>query len=64
MKIVNFYIVATASSSSSLYSKYDPDLLRSEIDLARQRLSKLKREAVCARRDLNQKQLGVETLAT
>lgn len=58
--LFNFLV---ASSSSSLSSKYDPDLLRAEIEIARQRVTKLKMEEHYARHDLRGKQRGIQTLA-
>ncbi|XP_063991424.1 protein kibra isoform X2 [Diachasmimorpha longicaudata] len=52
------------SSSSSLSTKYDPDLLKSDVALARDRVSRLKRELEQIRAEMNCTQRGVDTLAS
>ncbi|XP_033333541.2 WW and C2 domain containing protein kibra isoform X2 [Megalopta genalis] len=52
------------SSSSSLSTKYDPDLLKSDVALARSRVSRLKRELEQIRAEMNCTQRGVDTLAS
>ncbi|XP_058798936.1 protein kibra [Phymastichus coffea] len=52
------------SSSSSLSTKYDPDLLKCDVALARKRVSRLKRELEQIRAEMNCTQRGVETLAS
>lgn len=51
------------SSSSSLITKYDPDLLKSDVAHARSRVSRLKRELEQIRTEMNCTQRGVNTLA-
>uniref|UniRef100_A0A8D8UYC3 Protein kibra n=1 Tax=Cacopsylla melanoneura TaxID=428564 RepID=A0A8D8UYC3_9HEMI len=52
------------SSSSSASTKYDVDLLKSDVALARDRVSRLKRELEQIRTEMNYTQRGVETLAS
>lgn len=52
------------SSSSSLITKYDPDLLKSDVAHARSRVSRLKRELEQIRTEMNCTQRGVNTLAS
>ncbi|XP_067204662.1 protein kibra isoform X2 [Linepithema humile] len=52
------------SSSSSLSTKYDPDLLKSDVALARNRVSRLKRELEQIRAEMNCTQRGVDTLVS
>ncbi|XP_032662822.1 protein kibra isoform X2 [Odontomachus brunneus] len=52
------------SSSSSLSTKYDPDLLKSDVALARSRVSRLKRELEQIRAEMNCTQRGVDTLTS
>ncbi|KAK0082818.1 hypothetical protein PV325_009790 [Microctonus aethiopoides] len=52
------------SSSSSLSTKYDPDLLKSDVALAKSRVSRLKRELLQIRTEMNCTQRGVDTLAS
>lgn len=63
-KSVDEYLRFTVcSSSSSLSTKYDPDLLKSDVALARSRVSRLKRELEQIRAEMNCTQRGVDTLA-
>ncbi|KAG8235590.1 hypothetical protein J437_LFUL016189 [Ladona fulva] len=52
-----------SSSSSNVSTKYDPDLLRSDVAHARSRVSRLKRELEQIRTEMSYTQKGVETLA-
>ncbi|XP_014207758.1 protein kibra isoform X2 [Copidosoma floridanum] len=52
------------SSTSSLSTKYDPDLLKCDVALARKRVSRLKRELEQIRAEMNCTQRGVDTLAS
>ncbi|KAI5738313.1 hypothetical protein M8J77_005331 [Diaphorina citri] len=52
------------SSSSSASTKYDVDLLKSDVALARDRVSRLKRELEQIRTEMNYTQRGVDTLAS
>lgn len=56
--------VSVCSSTSSLSTKYDPDLLKSEVAHARDRVSRLKRELEQIRAEMTCTQRGVETLAS
>lgn len=51
------------SSSSSISTKYDPDLLKSDVALAKSRVSRLKSELEQIRTEMAYTQRGVETLA-
>lgn len=50
------------SSSSSVSTKYDPELLKSDVAMAKNRVSRLKRELDQIRNEMNCTQRGVETL--
>lgn len=52
---------STASSSST---KYDPDLLKSDVHHAKARVQRLKRELANINSEVDFKQRGVETLHT
>lgn len=52
------------SSTSSVSTKYDPDLLKSDVALARNRVSRLKCELEQIRTEMTCTQRGVETLTT
>lgn len=54
---------ASGSVASSSASKYDPDLLKSDVQLARARVHRLKRELAAIDQEMGYKQKGVETLA-
>ena len=51
---------STTSSVSS--TKYDPDLLRSDVNLARNRVARLKRELEQINMEMQYKQQGVDRL--
>ena len=51
------------NSTSSYASKYDPDLLKSEVALAKKRVERLKRELAQIGREVIHQEKGVETLA-
>ncbi|CAB3386420.1 Hypothetical predicted protein [Cloeon dipterum] len=52
------------SSSSSVSTKYDPDLLKSDVALAKSRVQRLKRELEQIKTEVSYTQKGVETLAS
>ncbi len=54
---------SAASGSVSSASKYDPDLLKSDVQLARARVQRLKRELADIDQEMGYKQRGLETLA-
>ena len=58
---VFFLVNSTASSSST---KYDPDLLKSDVHHAKARVQRLKRELANINSEVDFKQRGVETLHT
>ncbi|XP_017772519.1 PREDICTED: protein kibra isoform X1 [Nicrophorus vespilloides] len=51
------------SSSSSVSTKYDPDLLKSDVAMAKNRVSRLKSELEQIRTEMNYTQRGVDTLS-
>ena len=55
----NFSVNSTSSTSST---KYDPDLLKSDVHHARARVQRLKRELANIHSEMDYKQRGVETL--
>jgi len=59
-----FLCFVVCSSSSSVSTKYDPDLLKSDVALARNRVSRLKRELEQIRAEMSCTQRGVDTLAS
>lgn len=61
---LNYSRTSLCSSSSSVSTKYDPDLLKSDVALAQNRVSRLKRELEQIRAEMNSTQRGVETLAS
>lgn len=52
------------SSTSSVSTKYDPDLLKSDVAMAKNRVSRLKSELEQIRNEMTYTQRGVETLTT
>ena len=63
--ITSFLPIAVNSTGSSASSatKYDPDLLKSDVSHARARVLRLKRELANIDSEMAYKQKGVETLA-
>ncbi|KRX41991.1 Protein WWC2 [Trichinella murrelli] len=55
--------LANSSSCTSIASRHDPELLRSEIKMARQRLARLRREEKQVQCELKYKQQGIDTLS-
>ncbi|XP_060530256.1 protein kibra isoform X2 [Cylas formicarius] len=51
------------STTSSVSTKYDPDLLKSDVAMAKNRVSRLKSELEQIRNEMNFTQRGVETLS-
>ncbi|CAG9762587.1 unnamed protein product [Ceutorhynchus assimilis] len=51
------------STTSTISTKYDPDLLKSDVAMAKNRVSRLKSELEQIRNEMNFTQRGVETLA-
>lgn len=56
--------VTVCSSSSSVSTKFDPDLLKNDVAHARNRVSRLKRELEQIRAEMSCTQRGVETLVS
>ena len=54
--------ISVNSTTSSTSTKYDPDLLKSDVHHARARVQRLKRELANINSDVDFKQRGVETL--
>lgn len=60
----NFVLcIAVCSSASSISTKYDPDLLKSDVAHARARVTRLKRELEQIGLEMSCTQRGVETLS-
>lgn len=57
------FVSVCSSASSGVSTKYDPELLKSDVALARQRVSRLRRELEQIRAEMNSTQRGVRTLA-
>lgn len=69
MKIRNLICIfsffsSVCSSSSSLSTKYDPDLLKSDVAMAKNRVSRLKSELERIRNEVTYTQRGVDTLTS
>lgn len=57
------FLFTSVNSNSSLGStKYDPDLLKADINLAKNRVARLKRELEQIKSEMSYKEHGVETL--
>lgn len=56
-----FFLVNSNSSVGS--TKYDPDLLKADVNLARKRVDRLKHELAQIRAEMQYKQKGLDTLA-
>lgn len=54
---------SVCSTTSIISTKYDPDLLKSDVAMAKNRVSRLKSELEQIRNEMNFTQRGVETLA-
>ena len=64
-QIIKFCQWFSVNSNSSLGStKYDPDLLKADINLAKNRVGRLKRELEQIKAEMVYKEQGVETLCT
>ncbi|CAH0393951.1 unnamed protein product [Bemisia tabaci] len=64
LSTLNASRTSLCSSSSSASTKYDPDLLKSDVALARDRVTRLKRELEQIRAEMTYTQRGVETLSS
>lgn len=62
MFLQTIYFVLVCSSSSSVSTKYDPDLLKSDVAMAKNRVSRLKSELEQIRNEMTYTQRGVDTL--
>ena len=60
---VFFLFFPVNSTGSTASTKYDPDLLKSDVQHARARVQRLKRELANIDSEMVYKQKGVETLA-
>lgn len=60
--MVSFVFFPVNSNSSVGSTKYDPDLLKSDVNLARNRVARLKRELEQIQAEMVYKEQGVETL--
>ena len=63
-KFVTYYFVSVNSTSSTSSTKYDPDLLKSDVHHAKARVQRLKRELANINSEMDFKQRGVDTLHT
>ena len=63
-KVVTYYFVSVNSTSSTSSTKYDPDLLKSDVHHAKARVQRLKRELANINSEMDFKQRGVDTLHT
>ena len=57
------YFSVNSTSSNTSTTKYDPDLLKSEVIHAKSRVQRLRRELASIDAEVSYKQKGVETLA-
>lgn len=55
-------ILVNSTSSTASSTKYDPDLLKSDVHHAKARVQRLKRELANINSEMDFKQRGVETL--
>ena len=55
--------LSAEASLSSASSKYDPDLLKSEVELSRKRVDRLRTELAQIEVQMKYKEMGVESLA-
>lgn len=62
LHMVSFVFFPVNSNSSVGSTKYDPDLLKSDVNLARNRVARLKRELEQIQAEMVYKEQGVETL--
>lgn len=60
--LLKLIFVLVCSSSSSVSTKYDPDLLKSDVAMAKDRVSRLKLELEKIRNEMTYTQRGVDTL--
>ena len=58
-----FFCVPVNSNSSVGSTKYDPDLLKADVNLAKKRVERLKHELAQIGAEMHYKQRGLETLA-
>lgn len=59
---INMRLSLVCSSTSSVSTKYDPDLLKSDVAMAKNRVSRLKSELEQIRNEMTYTQRGVDTL--
>lgn len=63
-KFFTYSFVSVNSTSSTSSTKYDPDLLKSDVHHAKARVQRLKRELANINSEMDFKQRGVDTLHT
>ena len=63
VKCVFASVFSVNSTSSACSTKYDPDLLKADVALARTRVARLKRELEQIRTEMKYQEQGVKTLA-
>ena len=60
---ISYTLILVRSSTSSAGTKYDPDLLKSDVDLSRKRVQRLKHEIAEIQSQMRYKEMGVESLS-
>lgn len=64
MRLISIcYLRVVCSSTSNISTKYDPDLLKSDVAHARERVTRLKRELEQINVEMSCTRRGVETLS-
>lgn len=58
------FVYVVCSSTSSVSTKYDPDLLKSDVAMAKNRVSRLKSELEQIKTEMTYTQRGVDTLTS
>ena len=58
-----FFLLKVNSNSSVGSTKYDPDLLKADVNLARKRVDRLRHELAQIHAEMQYKQKGLDTLA-
>jgi protein KIBRA len=61
--IIYFSISTVNSTSSGSSTKYDPDLLKADVALAKNRVARLRRDLEVARNEFAYQQRGIDMLS-
>lgn len=61
-RIKNFFFCLVSSSSSSINTRHDPEVLKAELAISKERIWRLKRELLQITSDISYTQRGVDTL--